>query len=58
MARMTRLDIIIGIEKIYGFVTDRGGNLCHEAIISRERSIPYVVGTKKVTEFSSKTAPS
>ncbi len=54
MARMTRLDNIVGIEKISGIVTDRGINLCHEAIIARERSIPYVVGTKKATEFSIK----
>jgi hypothetical protein len=31
---------------------------CHAAIIAWERSIPYVVGTRKSTEFSLKTAPS
>ncbi len=58
VAGMAKLDIIIGIEKIYGVVTEKRGNLCHAAVIAQERSIPYLVGTKKATEFSSKTAPS
>ena len=37
MASMTRLDIIIGIEKISGVVKDRRGNLFHESFKSTEK---------------------
>jgi pyruvate,water dikinase len=30
-------------------VTDRGGQLCHAAIVSREYGIPGVVGTREAT---------
>ena len=30
-------------------VTDRGGQLCHAAIVAREYGIPGVVGTKEAT---------
>lgn len=33
-----------------GIVTDRGGQLCHAAIISREYGIPGVVGTQDATQ--------
>lgn len=46
VTKMTRPEIIIGIENIIGIVTDIGGSLCHAAIISRELRIPCVVGTK------------
>jgi phosphohistidine swiveling domain-containing protein len=32
-------------------VTDRGGQLCHAAIVAREYGIPAVVGTKRATEL-------
>jgi phosphohistidine swiveling domain-containing protein len=32
-------------------VTDRGGQLCHAAIVSREYGIPGVVGTRNATSF-------
>lgn len=32
-------------------VTDTGGALCHAAIVSREYSIPAVVGTQSATEI-------
>lgn len=32
-------------------VTDRGGQLCHAAIVSREYGIPGVVGTKEATKL-------
>lgn len=32
-------------------VTDRGGQLCHAAIVSREYGIPGVVGTKEATRL-------
>ncbi|HVZ32089.1 MAG TPA: PEP-utilizing enzyme, partial [Polyangiaceae bacterium] len=31
-------------------VTDRGGQLCHAAIVAREYGIPGIVGTKVATE--------
>jgi pyruvate,water dikinase len=34
---------------IGGIVTDRGGVLCHAAIVSREFGIPGVVGTRVAT---------
>jgi len=33
-----------------GIVTNRGGRVCHAAIISRELGIPCIVGTEKGTE--------
>jgi pyruvate,water dikinase len=32
-----------------GIVTDRGGQLCHAAIVAREYGIPSVVGTRAAT---------
>ncbi len=32
-------------------VTDRGGQLCHAAIVSREYGIPGVVGTREATQL-------
>ncbi|MGZ3454892.1 MAG: PEP-utilizing enzyme [Polyangiales bacterium] len=32
-------------------VTDRGGQLCHAAIVSREYGIPGVVGTREATKL-------
>jgi rifampicin phosphotransferase len=32
-------------------VTDRGGQLCHAAIVSREYGIPAVVGTREATQL-------
>jgi len=49
VTKMTRPDVIIGIENIIGLVTDIGGSLCHAAIIARELGIPCVVGTKRAT---------
>lgn len=49
VARMTRPDIIMAIEKISGLVTDSGGRLCHAAIIAREYRIPCVVGIGSAT---------
>ena len=34
-------------------VTDKGGFLCHAAIISREMGIPCIVGTQKATKVLS-----
>jgi len=51
VARMTRPEIIAGLDRILGIVTDIGGSLCHAAIVAREKGIPCVVGTKKATEL-------
>ena len=32
-------------------VTDRGGQLCHAAIVAREYGIPGVVGTREATSL-------
>ncbi len=37
------------LPKLNAIVTDRGGALCHAAIVSREFGIPAVVGTNKAT---------
>ena len=50
VARMTRTDMMIGVEKMAGIVTDIGGALCHAAIVARELGIPCVVGTETATQ--------
>jgi len=50
VAKMTRTDMMVGVEKIAGIVTDIGGSLCHAAIIAREIGIPCVVGTETATQ--------
>ena len=50
ISRMTRPEIILGIENVVGIVTDIGGSLCHAAITAREMGIPCVVGTKHATQ--------
>ncbi len=50
VAVMTRPDYIVGIKKAAAIVTDEGGVTCHAAIVSRELSIPCVIGTKIATK--------
>lgn len=50
VAPMTTPDFIPAMRLIAGIITDRGGQTSHAAIISRELSIPCVVGTKKATK--------
>jgi phosphohistidine swiveling domain-containing protein len=50
VAKMTRTDMMVGMDRIAGIVTDIGGSLCHAAIIARELAIPCVVGTEHATE--------
>jgi len=50
VARMTRPELILGVGRVAAIVTDRGGSLCHAAIIARELGIPCVVGTEMATE--------
>lgn len=50
VARMTRTDLMLGVERVSGIVTDLGGSLCHAAIIARELALPCVVGTGEATQ--------
>jgi phosphoenolpyruvate synthase/pyruvate phosphate dikinase len=50
VARMTRPELVLGMDRIAAIVTDIGGSLCHAAIVARERGIPCVVGTEKATQ--------
>lgn len=43
---MTTPDYVIAMEKSSAIITDEGGVLCHAAIVSREMSIPCIIGTK------------
>lgn len=51
VAKMTRPEMIVGLEKASAFVTDQGGMLSHAAIVSREMKKPCIVGTKFATEI-------
>lgn len=48
---MTTPEMIIGIIKAKGIVTDEGGIACHAAQISREFKIPCIIGTQKATKI-------
>ena len=47
---MTTPDFVPAMEKAAAIVTDRGGILCHAAIVSREMSKPCIIGTKIATK--------
>ncbi|MFD1676728.1 PEP-utilizing enzyme [Alicyclobacillus fodiniaquatilis] len=46
---MTTPDFIVIAHLISGMITDRGGVVCHAAILAREFNIPCVVGCKTAT---------
>ncbi len=50
VAPMTTPDFIPAMRLVAGIITDQGGQTSHAAIISRELSIPCVVGTKTATK--------
>ena len=50
VARMTRPEMILALDRIKAIVTDAGGSLCHAAVVARELGIPCVVGTQRATE--------
>jgi pyruvate,water dikinase len=50
VARMTRPEIVMCLDRVAGIVTDIGGRLCHAAIVALERGVPCVVGTRNATE--------
>ncbi|MGI9659025.1 MAG: PEP-utilizing enzyme [Gaiellaceae bacterium] len=49
VTRATTAAFNIVLPLLKGIVTDRGGLLCHAAVVSREYSIPAVVGTENAT---------
>lgn len=51
VTKMTRPEMIMGLEKAAAFVTDQGGMLSHAAIVSREMRKPCIVGTKIATQI-------
>lgn len=51
VTKMTRPEMVVGLEKAAAFVTDQGGMLSHAAIVSREMRKPCIVGTKIATQI-------
>ena len=51
VCEMTTPDYIVHIKNAGAIVTDKGGILCHAAIIAREFGIPCVVGTNNATSL-------
>ncbi len=47
---MTRPEFVSAMKKAVAIITDEGGITCHASIISRELSIPCVIGTKIATK--------
>jgi pyruvate, water dikinase len=50
VTEMTNPDMVVGMQKSAGIVTDEGGMTSHAAIVSREMGIPCVVGSDKATK--------
>jgi pyruvate, water dikinase len=50
VAEMTTPDFVPAMKRAVAIVTDRGGRTAHAAIVSRELSIPCVVGTGNATK--------
>ncbi len=50
VARTTSPTFNVVLPLLGAIVTDRGGQLCHAAIVAREYGIPGVVGTKEATK--------
>ena len=51
VAKMTTPDFVPAMKRAVAIVTDRGGRTAHAAIVSRELSIPCVVGTGQATSI-------
>ena len=47
---MTNPEATPAMQRAAAVITDRGGILCHAAIVSREFSIPCIVGTGDATQ--------
>lgn len=50
VAPMTTPDYVPAMKKASAIVTDEGGITCHASIVSRELSIPCIIGTKIATQ--------
>ena len=46
----TNIEYVSAMEKAAAIVTNEGGITCHAAIVSRELSVPCLIGTKIGTE--------
>lgn len=51
VCEMTNPDYIVHLKKASAIVTDKGGILCHAAIVAREFGIPCIVGTNNATDL-------
>jgi pyruvate,water dikinase len=49
VTRSTASSFNVVLPLLGAVVTDRGGQLCHAAIVAREYGIPGVVGTREAT---------
>jgi len=49
ITEMTRPLFVIVMRKVAGIITDRGGILCHAAMVAREFNLPCVVNTGNAT---------
>ena len=49
VTRMTSPYFTVVLPLLGAIVTDRGGQLCHAAIVAREYGIPGIVGTREAT---------
>src|SRR5688500_19918295 len=50
VTRMTSPYFNVVLPMLGAIVTDRGGQLCHAAIVAREYGIPGIVGTRDATD--------
>ena len=51
VTEMTEPDWVPALKQSAGIITDYGGRTCHAAIVSRELSLPAVVGTGEATKL-------
>jgi len=49
ITEMTRPLFVTAMRKVRGIITDRGGILCHAAMVAREFNLPCVVNTREAT---------
>ena len=50
VAKMTTPDYVPAMQRAVAIITDEGGMTSHAAIVSREMSVPCIVGTEHATE--------
>ena len=51
VTQMTRPLFVVAMHKASAIITDRGGMLCHAAMVAREFKIPCIVGTENATRI-------